>query len=302
VARITSNVDLVVRPPAPVAEPVRVAGLPSWPAGWPLADAILDRVADALSAGPICLVADGPDRAADGTLQRQVLLPGGQGPLALLLVRRGWAQVAPDVETSAPALAASLRAAEAEALTAGRGIWQVLNALTPYIAPAGGTVTVDGRLIPALNALAQLEVGRPLIDGLAQGNVVLFVMAEPQGIWGHYDSAARVIGVERSLAGADPRSLATLLAHEATHALDDLAGMVTQTAQQVGDSGACYADEYQATVTEMQVWQQFFGPQGKPPPLSAFERQENADLGRYLRAPQGFAARLMAQYTSECGR
>jgi len=203
---------------------------------------------------------------------------------------------------SAPALAASLRAAETEARAANRGIWQVLNALTPYTAPSGGTVTVDGRLIPALNALAQLDVGRPLIDGLANANVVLFIMAEPQGIWGHYDSAARVIGVDRSLAGADPRSIATLLAHEATHALDDSAGMVAQTAQQVGDSGACYADEYQATVTEMQVWQQFFGPQGKPPPLTAFERQENADLMRYLRAPQGFAARLMAQYTSECGR
>jgi hypothetical protein len=302
VASITTNVDFVPRPPAPVAGPVRVAGLQPWSAGWPLADSILDRVADVLSVGPVCLATDGPDRTSDGLLQRQVLLPNGQGPLALLLVRRGWAQVAPDAETSAPTLAASLRAAEAEARAANRGIWQVLNALTPYSAPSGGTVTVDGRLIPALNALAQLDVGRPLLDGLAQGNVLLFIMAEPQGIWGHYDGTSHVIGVDRSLAGADPRTLATLLAHEAAHALDDTAGMVAQMTQRAGDSGACYADEYQATVTEMQVWQQFFGSQGKPPPLSAFERQENADLARYLRAPQGFTARLMAQYTSECGR
>src|SRR5438270_7751239 len=151
VASITTNVDFVARPPAPVAGTVRVAGLQPWSAGWPLADSILDRLADVLSLGPVCLATDGPDRTPDGILQRQVLLLRGQGPLALLLVRRGWAQVAPDAETSAPALAASLRAAEADARAASRGIWQVLNALTPYTAPSGGTLTVDGRLVPALN-------------------------------------------------------------------------------------------------------------------------------------------------------
>src|SRR5205809_6641027 len=89
VASITTNVDFVPRAPAPVAGPVRVAGLQPWSAGWPLADSILDRVADVLSAGPVCLTAEGPDPTSDGILQRQVLLLRGQGPLALLLVRRG---------------------------------------------------------------------------------------------------------------------------------------------------------------------------------------------------------------------
>ena len=143
---------------------------------------------------------------------------------------------------------------------------------------------------------------RTLLDGLARGGVIVFVMAEPEGIWAHYDNQAKVIGLDRSLLGTDPRTLATILSHEATHALSDLSGMVTQAEQQVGVSGACYADEYQATLTEVQVWQQFWGSQGRPYAQHPYERQENRELARYLRSPQGFAARLVAEYGFECGR
>ncbi len=300
---MTSNVDLLVHGPDGAPTPVRVAGLQPWPAGWPLSDALVDQIGRALARLPLCFTAgDGAATAADGTPLRQVWLPAGQGPLALLLAGRGWAQVASDADTAAPALAPALRAAEADARAAGRGIWQVLNALTTYATPTAGTIRVDANLVPALNTLAQLDVGRTLVDGLAQGGVTVFVMVEPDGIWAHYDSQAKVIGVDRSLVGTDPRTLATILAHESTHALDDRSGMVTQATQQVGESGACYADEYQATVTEVQVWQQFWGPQGKPYAQHPYERQENRELTRYLRSPQGFAARLVAEYTPECGR
>src|SRR3954470_12843560 len=66
VASITTNVDFVARPPAPVAGPVRVAGLQPWSAGWPLADSILDRVADVLSVGWGCPATAGAGRPHGG--------------------------------------------------------------------------------------------------------------------------------------------------------------------------------------------------------------------------------------------
>jgi len=302
VVGVASNVDLLVRGSGGAPTPVRLAGLQPWTDGWPLYNSLVDAVRDLVARAPLCATTDGPSVAPDGTPLLQAWLPAGQGPLALFLVSRGWAQVAPDAETTAPTLAASLRAAEADARAAGRGIWQVLNALTTYTTPTAGTFRVDASLVPAINTLAQLDVGRSLVDGLARGGVTVFVMAEPEGIWAHYDTQAKVIGIDRSLLGTDPRTLATILSHEATHALDDQSGMVTQAAQQLGQSGACYADEYQATVTEVQVWQQFWGPQGRPQAQHPYERQENRELARYLRSPQGFAARLVAEYGFECGR
>lgn len=299
-AGMTSNVDLRVRLGPGAARQVRLAGLQAWTEGWPLADTLPDRVASLAGRTPLCLTADGPD-VAGAVPQRQAWLADGRTSLALLAVQRGWAQVADDAESSAPSAAAALRAAEAEARGANRGVWAVLARLVPYTTPSGDTARVDARATPALDVLAQLDAGRSLVDTLARG-VVVFVMDEPNAVWAHYDGDARVIGVDTSLADVDPRTLAALLAHEATHALDDLDGLVSQSARRLGASGACYEDEYRASVAELNVWQQLYGSGGRQPARHPYERQTNSDLARFQRTPERYAARLVSEYTSECGR
>jgi endonuclease YncB( thermonuclease family) len=299
---LASNVDLVVRYSSGEVSPVRLAGLQPWPDSWPLAEQLPGRVAAVIRGTPLCLAVDAVERAPDGTPLRQAWLADGRGALAVLLVRQGLAQVAPDVEAVAPTTAAALRAAESEARAAQRGIWAVLNWLVPYTTPGGLMVTVDARLVPALDLLAQLEIGRPLVDALGRGNVTVFLMAEPADVWAHYDSTARVIGIDLSLAGADPRTLAALLSHEATHALSDQDGWLRQQERQVGEVGACYLDEYRASVTELQVWLQLYGVYGKVPAVHPYEQQENLELARYLRAPDRYAARVLRAYAHECAR
>jgi len=299
---VVDNVDLVVRYPAGGVGQVRLAGLQVWPDGWPLADQIPDRVVAEVRGRPLCLSVDGLDRAPDGTALRQIALPAGRGDLGATLARAGLAQVAPDAETTAPASAAALRAAEAEARDARRGIWQVLSRLAAYRAPGGDTFTIDIRLAPAFDVLAQTDLGRPLVDSLARGGVRVFALAEAEGIWAHYDTVAQVIGIDSSLLGSDPRTIATLLSHEATHAQDYLEGTMDRDVQRLGSGRACFADEYRASLTELQVWQQLYGPMGMASPLHPYERQENRDLARYLQSPDRYAARLASQYAGECAR
>jgi endonuclease YncB( thermonuclease family) len=299
---VVDNVDLLLRYPAGGVGQIRLAGLQVWPDGWPLADQIPDQVVSMVRRQPLCLSVDGLDRAPDGVALRQVVLPAGRGDLGAALARAGLAQVAADAETTAPASAVALRAAEAEARDARRGIWQVLSRLAAYRAPGGGTFTVDIRLAPAFDVLAQMDIGRPLVDALARGGVTLFALAEADGIWAHYDTVAQVIGIDSSLLGSDARTIATLLSHEATHAQDFLEGTVDRDTQRLGSGRACFADEYRASLTELQVWQQLYGPTGMASPLHPYERQENRDLVRYLQSPDRYAARLASQYAGECAR
>jgi hypothetical protein len=175
-----------------------------------------------------------------------------------------------------------------------------VDRLVPYATPGGLHVRVDARLVPGLDVLRQLEVGRELVDALGQAGVTVRFGAEPRGVWAHYDSAARLIVVDESLAAADPRTLAALLSHEAVHARQTQAGAQGIAARATAGMGTCYADEIQAVDLELQVWQALMGPQGKQPADHAYEREENAALARYLAAPAQFWERLTATYARVC--
>jgi hypothetical protein len=176
------------------------------------------------------------------------------------------------------------------------------DGLVPYATPSAGTIRVDARLVPGLDVLGQLELGRPLVDALARGGVTVVLAAEPPGVWAHYDPGARTVTVDRSFWGADPRTLATLLSHEATHVQNHQDGGLVVQMRASGAASECYTDEYQATVTELRVWQELFGPRGKGPAEHAYEREQNRELARYLGAPDGYWARLVADYAPVCGQ
>jgi hypothetical protein len=122
---------------------------------------------------------------------------------------------------------------------------------------------------------------------------------ERSGVWAHYDADARVMVVAVSLAGADPRTLAALISHEAVHARDTQAGQGQAPTRATG--GACFAGEAEAMRTELAVWQELFGPQGKAPAEHAYEREQNTALARYLSAPDRYWDRVATAYARVCG-
>jgi hypothetical protein len=101
-----------------------------------------------------------------------------------------------------------------------------LAEVVPVALPGGATLLAEAALASGLILLAQLDDGRPLVAALAQGGVHIEVGTPPLLGWGEYQNDRRAILVHPSLVGADPRTLAALLAHEATHAQGDLDGTV----------------------------------------------------------------------------
>jgi hypothetical protein len=172
--------------------------------------------------------------------------------------------------------------------------------LVPYQTPGGLFLRLDPRLVPGLDVLRQFEIGRELVEVLAQGEMTLVVRAEPRGVWAHHDPAARVIVVDESLGRADPRTLAALLSHEAVHVRQTAAGADRPAAR--ATAASCYAEEIEALHTELQVWQELFGPQGKAPAEHAYEREQNAALAQYLATPARYWDRLAATYARVCGQ
>ena len=173
------------------------------------------------------------------------------------------------------------------------------NGLTVYVSPSGATVRVDARLVPSLDVLRQLEEGRRLLDALAQGGVTARLATEPPRVWAHFDTDAREIVINESLAGADSRTIATLISHEAVHVQNTQTGQGQTPARATG--GGCYAEEVAAMRTELAVWQELFGPGGKVPAEHAYEREENTALARYLSAPDRYWDQVAATYARVCG-
>jgi hypothetical protein len=89
--------------------------------------------------------------------------------------------------------------------------------LVAYAVPGGGLIQVDHRLVPVLDVLATLDSGAELLDDLADGSILVVLGSRPfTDLLGFYDADAGQ--------ALDPRALAALVAHEATHAHDDLFG------------------------------------------------------------------------------
>ncbi|HZR97293.1 MAG TPA: hypothetical protein VFE37_01225 [Chloroflexota bacterium] len=173
------------------------------------------------------------------------------------------------------------------------------DALATYVSPSGASFRADARLVPGLDVLRQLDDGRGLLDALGQGGVTVTLAAEPARVWAHYDTDARQIVIDQSLAGRDPRTLAALLSHEAVH-VRNTQGTRGQSPTRAS-GGGCYAEEVAAMQTELTVWQQLFGPGGKAPADHAYEREENTALSRYLSAPDRYWDQVAASYARVCG-
>jgi hypothetical protein len=133
--------------------------------------------------------------------------------------------------------------------------------------------------VPGRRVLADVESGPQLLDAVADSGTVLLVALGPlDDEWGHYTPEVGVIVVDPALDGAGPRTVATLLAHELTHARRDLTGQVRADEEADGAETACVADEHEAQLNELEVWRAIFGPEGKADATHTYERQVNLEL------------------------
>jgi hypothetical protein len=170
--------------------------------------------------------------------------------------------------------------------------------LSPFAVPGGGIIHAEPALHPALAILAGLDVGPALLAALAHDDV--FVEFDDLDEWAHYSPPARAIRIDATLENADPRSLAALLAHEASHARADLDGTTRAEQRSLGAVEACVEGEHRATLTELHVWQVLFGPRGKSPPQNGYERLVNAQLAAYLASAATFRAVAPREHARQC--
>src|SRR5437763_2534441 len=92
-------------------------------------------------------------------------------------------------------------------------------------APNGGTVEADPAFDWALRVLASLDDGRPLVQAFVDGGVQIVVASEaPRGRLALYEPTRRTVSVAPEVAHVAPGTLATLLAHEASHVETTISG------------------------------------------------------------------------------
>jgi hypothetical protein len=118
----------------------------------------------------------------------------------------------------------------------------------------------------------------------------------PAGAAASFHLRRNEITVSDRYRSSDPRALAAVLAHEATHA----AQYWRRPEPTIGGI-KCYAWELEAFEAEITVWTTFFGSNGKPSPSDELERGLNA-LARFFHQDQdGFRRALRAAYAENCG-
>jgi hypothetical protein len=146
-----------------------------------------------------------------------------------------------------------------------------------------------------------VDPGPQLLDVIADLGIVLLIALGPlDKEWGHSTADDGVIAIAPSLADADPRALAALLAHARAHAQRDVNGQAQRDEDRLGLEAACVADQHAANVNELLVWERLVGRQGKEPAANEYEAQLNDELVRYQRSPERFAASANRRHSDQC--
>jgi hypothetical protein len=114
------------------------------------------------------------------------------------------------------------------------------------------------------------------------------------GAWGMFVPRARILVLDSSLARESPEAVATVLAHEADHAVDTFHYGAPRT------SVACYTFEISAFALQARVWESFYGPSGKPEAQTALEEELNLILNQARTNAGGLIEALKSRYRDEC--
>jgi hypothetical protein len=175
--------------------------------------------------------------------------------------------------------------------------------------PTAWTIPADPALAPALVSLAGVDEGRALLQALADAGVrlVIAVGVAPEADatterLAEYRPATRMIVLSPRVRDMDAGTVATLLAHEASHVRDDASGTLARERGALGTVEACYTGEVRATLTELYVWQAVTGPVGNALPANEYEAFLDDALGAYYRDPEGYLPVVRALYAPLCER
>lgn len=149
-------------------------------------------------------------------------------------------------------------------------------------------------LVPALSALGGTPWGRWALDAAADRGVQVVWASELGNRYSSYQYGARVISINAAYRTAQPQAVATAIAHELAHALDDVHGWAAWRAL------SCQDLETRALVTQAATWQAFFGPFGKVQATDALEQVHNTVLSVVTAKKSTWLDEAMAAYRSPC--
>ena len=174
-------------------------------------------------------------------------------------------------------------------------------AAVPATGPLRTRMRVDRQLWDAVDALESTERLGSLNAVVDSGAEVGFGSL-PEGVHARYmrtsqratRASVRQIIVSTRWRAADPRALATIIAHEAKHLEEDVAGV------EVRSFDACVQFEVRAFAEQSVIWQTFYGPSGKMPPQNELEEELNAWLAVYRRGPSELDRQVRELYAREC--
>ena len=159
-----------------------------------------------------------------------------------------------------------------------------------------GYVPADPDLFGALDLLDSVPTGHEILTRLVRTAPPLLLRELPDGLGGFAQPLGHYAVLSRRVGRTDPRSLATAIAHEATHTIDFATGEL-----QLTDYG-CFELEQRSHSIQAQVWTEFFGPNGKPDPRDTWDRATN-DVLRFARSDdmENYARRSPG-YEAQCAR
>ena len=175
--------------------------------------------------------------------------------------------------------------------------------------PVAFTIPADPALAPALGVLAGVDEGRALLQALAaaarlghyrDGHHQPHLRVRER--LAEYRLPTRAIVLSPRVRAMEPGTVATLLAHEASHVRDNASGTLAREQEAFGPVEACYTGEVHATLTELYVWQAIHGADGKPRPANEYETFLDDALASYYRDPEGYLPLVRALYAPLCER
>lgn len=143
---------------------------------------------------------------------------------------------------------------------------------------ATATPNAGEQVAAAEKVIAGVPPLKHLITSLQSFGVKITYGVEPPGVVGTFDPHTNTIVVANVYLNADLPILATILAHEATHAEDFWTG-------QLGKQRPDWPGEERAFGNAVALWRTFYGTTGKPNAQLDFERDMNVGARLYDNHP-----------------
>jgi hypothetical protein len=122
------------------------------------------------------------------------------------------------------------------------------------------------------------------------------VVLQLPGAWAAYVPKLRTITLDPVLQSESPEAVATVLAHEAQHAVDSKLNGRTRSDRDI----MCYTWEISAFRLQAAVWQSFYGDHGKPNPATELEEELNEILLKARTDSWQLTTNIRERYRDQC--